>query len=419
MKLTQFTKKCAYTTIPAITLALMVPFTAQATNGYFAHGYGVKHKGMAGVGVASPQGTLSTATNPAVMQSLGDRLDFGADYFQPMRDATTRYDNVNHDGDGDSAFLIPEFGYSNTINNDMSWGVAVYGNGGMNTRYASAPYASTTGTNTGVDLAQLFIAPTFAMKVNENHTFGVSLNLIYQTFEAYGLENFAPFTPDSNTANLTDEGKDTSTGYSVKVGWLGKISDAFTLGVAYQTRSEMSEFTKYHDLFAEQGDFDIPSNWTIGLKFAATPKMNVMFDVQQINYSEVASIANPNGTGNGTGALGESNGRGFGWDDMTVYKLGMDYQIAPSFQLRVGYSITDQPIGADDTSFNLVAPAVIEEHITLGGTYVLENKSELSFFFMHALENTVNGNTNVNGQSGSANLTMSQNSMGLAYGWKF
>lgn len=405
----------------AVVAGLMVPLSAMATNGYFSHGYGIKHKGMAGAGVAAPQSTISTATNPAAMQSQGNRVDFGVDYFKPNRTAVTRSDNTSYTGNGDSAFLIPEFGYSRTLNDSQSVGVVVYGNGGMNTKYPSIPqYAGGSGNATGINMAQLFIAPTFAMKINDKNTFGVSLNLIYQTFEATGLEGFAGFTSNpATTTNLTGMGKDTSTGWSVKVGWLGQLTDSLSAGFAYQSRSNMSEFSKYKELFAENGDFDIPSNWTAGLKFKATPAVNVMFDVQQINYSEIASISNPNGTGAGTGVLGASNGRGFGWNDMTIYKLGMDYQLNNNLVVRAGYSTGNQPIGSNDTAFNLIAPAVIKDHVTLGATWTLANKSELSAYYMHAFSNEVIGNTNTPGTSGAANIKMDQDALGFAYGWKF
>jgi long-chain fatty acid transport protein len=43
--------------------------SAFATDGYFAHGYGMKAKGMA------LQDGLAAATNPAGMVMVGDRLD--------------------------------------------------------------------------------------------------------------------------------------------------------------------------------------------------------------------------------------------------------------------------------------------------------------------------------------------------------
>ena len=61
--------------------------SAFATNGYFSHGYGMKAKGMAGVGIALPQDSIAAATNPAGMALIGDRADLGLDVFKPSRGA--------------------------------------------------------------------------------------------------------------------------------------------------------------------------------------------------------------------------------------------------------------------------------------------------------------------------------------------
>lgn len=419
----------------AVGTALSVlPATVMATNGYFSHGYGIANKGQAGAGVASTQNAMSGATNPASLAKAGNRFDFGLENFTPDRSAQTRHDNSSsYEGNNDSSFLIPEFAYNQEFGSDKTFGVVVYGNGGMNTRYnAIGAYAGASGMpETGVNLEQLFIAPTFTFKINPKHSVGVSLNLIQQKFEAYGIGGFCGFkvTPcgdqgasAASRAGLSDQGVDTSTGYSVKLGWTGQLADNFSMGFAYQTMSEMEEFSKYNQLFAEQGGFDIPSNWTLGVAFQPTSGMNLMFDVQQINYTDVASISNPNTSSQG--GLGSSNGRGFGWDDMTIYKLGGEYAVNSNMVLRAGYSVTDQPIGADDTSFNLIAPAVIEEHFTFGLTYTLANKSELSAFLMYAPEVTVTGNAAAGvgasaGANGNANITMSQTAFGVGYGWKF
>jgi long-chain fatty acid transport protein len=55
----------------------------------------------------------------------------------------------------------------------------------------------------------------------------------------------------------------------------------------------MEEFDKYSGLFAEQGDFDIPANMTVGLAWDVTPTSTVVFDIQHIWYGDVDSIANP------------------------------------------------------------------------------------------------------------------------------
>jgi long-chain fatty acid transport protein len=59
----------------ALAACVAIPVTASATNGYFAHGIGTKSKAMAGVATALPQDSLVSATNPAGMAFVGNRLD--------------------------------------------------------------------------------------------------------------------------------------------------------------------------------------------------------------------------------------------------------------------------------------------------------------------------------------------------------
>lgn len=414
--------------------AAVAPMTANATNGYFAHGYGIKAKGMAGVGIALPQDALAAATNPAGMVEVGNRVDFGAEIFRPDREGRTLYGPNSgswYDGNDTEAFLIPEFGYNQMLNNNMSLGVSVFGNGGMNTDYSAGIYSSNPlglndQTGTGVDLMQLFISPTLGWKINERHSVGVSLNLAYQRFEATGLSDFCGFTAPGGPAGcadgvtgLSDQGYDDSYGWGVRIGWIGKITDTVTLGATYQSKTRMSEFDEYNQLFAEQGDFDIPSNYGVGIAVQATPQLTVAFDYMRINYSDVNSIANPNNGWTG-GILGTDNGPGFGWDDINVYKLGFAYQVNDNLTLRAGWNHGDQPIPTSQTQFNIIAPGVIEDHVTLGATWTLRNGGELSAYYMHAFENEVNGTAPTNPMdAGHGDLKMSQDAIGVAYGWSF
>lgn len=66
---------------------LLAATEASATDGYFAHGYGVKSQGMGGVGIALPQDALAAAANPAGMGLIGNRVDFGVTWFRPTRES--------------------------------------------------------------------------------------------------------------------------------------------------------------------------------------------------------------------------------------------------------------------------------------------------------------------------------------------
>jgi len=423
--------------VSAVVAGLMAPISAMATNGYFSHGYGMKAKGMGGAGIAYGQDGLAAATNPANMVRVGNRVDFGLDIFVPDRSTEVvgngaASNRISYDPNADDIFFIPEFGYNQMISDSMSFGVSVFGNGGMNTSYKKpvALFAGGSGINAGVNLEQLFISPTFSMKLNDKHSFGVALNLIYQTFEATGLAGFKNFSSSPNS--LTDNGKDTSTGFSLRLGWTGDITDKVTLGATYQSKGNMSKFDKYKGLFAEQGSFDIPETYGVGITVKATPKVNVVFDITQINYSGVKAISNTLSPailncmgGDTTQCLGTSAGSGFGWKDMTVYKLGVDWQQSANLVLRAGYNRGSQPIPNGETFFNLLAPGVTEDQLTAGATWTLQNKSELTVAVMYAPKKTVSGSNSIpvqfggGGPGGEANLSMSQYSLGVAYGWKF
>ena len=419
----------------AVTAALCAPMAAMATNGYFGHGIGMKSMGMGGAGIAMAQDSLASATNPAAAALTGNRIDFGLNLFKPNRESKVTgsaggsgaYDGT-YDGNETSMFPIPEFGYNRDLGNDMAFGLTLVGRGGMNTDY-NKPFGLYTGAaneKAGIDLAQLYISPTFAMKINPDHAVGVTLNMIYQRFKAHGLENFAGMAADGTGDNLTSDEYDSSTGFSVGLGWTGKVSPGVTLGATYTTKGKMSKFDKYSDLFAEQGKFDIPASLGLGVGVETTPALTVAFDVSRIYYSGVASINNPLTPnllncmgGDPSQCLGADNGPGFGWDDMTVYKLGVSWKYQSDLVLRAGLNHGKQPIPTSETFFNFLAPGVIENHLTLGATKTLANGAELTFMYMHAFEKEVKGSNSIPAAfgGGEVDIKMSQDAIGVAYGW--
>lgn len=411
--------------IAAALAAAVAPGMALATDGYFSHGYGMKSKGMGGVGIALPQDALAPATNPAGLTMVGNRMDIGLDWFRPTRGADIVNNGAgmtgSYDGNDATDFLIPEFGYSRMLNPDMAVGVAVYGNGGMNTKYKQSPFAAVGGTGgTGVDLTQLFVSPTVAYKVNANNSVGLSLNLAYQQFGLGGLQTSAFAGFSSDPTHFSDQGKDSSTGWGVRIGWTGQISPTVTLGATYQSKTKMGKLDKYRGLFANEGEFDIPENYGIGIAVKTTPRLTLAADVEQINYSKVAAVGDPIDVLFAGKPFGSADGPGFGWRDVTTLKLGASYQYRDDLVLRAGFQTLRQPIPENQTLLNILAPGVVEQHLTLGATWTLANNNELTLAYMHAFKKEVNGVNSIplSFGGGEANLHMYEDSFGIAYGIK-
>lgn len=424
----------------AAAIAIISQHPASATNGYFSHGYGIVAKGMGGAATAMTQDTFGGANNPASMVWVGNRVDLGADWFNPSRDArrdTAAIPTLNGSSDsGRTNFLIPEFGYNRMMGDDMSFGLSVYGNGGLNSTYDQGNYncGSPSGNNMlcgsgrlGVDMMQLIVAPTLSGKINANHSVGVSLLVGYQRFKADGLQAFnnAPGFPPFTGAPgyVTNNDYDSSTGLGLRVGYLGKLSDSITVGAAYASKMNMKEFSKYKGLFAQAGDFDIPENYNIGVVITPDQSLSLALDYQHISYSGVNSISNSSMP---MAPLGAANGPGFGWKDVNVFKFGAAYRLNEKTQVRTGYNHGSNPISARDVTFNILAPGVVQSHYTLGLTHALSKNSDISVSFMHAPRQNVSGSSLFNGlfpappnAGGTETIGMSQNSLGLAWSTKF
>lgn len=428
---------------------------ASATDGYFSHGYGMTAKGMGGAATAMAKDAMGGANNPASMVWVGDRLDVGLDFFSPKRSISrsggtgTGAALAGSADSGSNLFYLPEFGYNRMVGTNMSFGVTVYGNGGMNTDYPGDQLAGAGGTclgfgatwtnanllcgngRLGVDVMQLIVAPTFAMRVADRQSVGVSLLVGHQQFKANGIQSFAGFSSAPN--NLSNLGRDKSNGYGLRIGWMGQVADSLTLGAAYATRMKMSKLDLYKGLFAEEGGFDIPENWNIGLAFTPNDKWTVAVDYQRINYGDVKSIANssvmpldPGMAGAGIpNSLGCSSCRGFGWSSIDVYKLGAEYRYNDKLTLRAGYNYSQNPIQSRDVTFNMLAPGVVQQHYTLGLTYGVTKDSEVTVAYMHAAKNSVSGSSlfsyflGPGNSAGTDKIEMSQDSLGIAYGIKF
>lgn len=398
---------------------LAMPGMASATNGMTAMGVGVKEQSMGGASIAFVQSAMAGATNPAAMTTVGDRVDFGVSWFSPDRAAKNPASTDSYHDSGSKDFFIPEFGYNMMLGEKMSLGIVVYGNGGMNTNYNKNFFDQMSGQNrnTFSNIEQLFIAPTMAFVVAPGHSVGVSLNLVRQTAEFKGLQDFAGWTASTGAGNLTDQGVDVSTGIGLRLGYLGQMTKDVSAGAFYQPQTRMTKFHKYSELFAEQGGFDIPETYGLGLGLKASDKISFAADLVQINYSKVKSIGNLN---NGVAAntkLGNDDGKGFGWKDVTVLKLGVAYQYSPDLTVRAGWNHGNSPLQSSETSFNILAPATITDHVSVGATWTLANKSELSVTYWHGFSKEVIG-TGVASVS-TANLKMDQDNLGVAYGWKF
>lgn len=418
----------------AVLFLTAVPMAANATNGYFPIGFGMKTQAMGGVGIAYPQDANAAGANPAGMALVDPQFNMSMAAFIPPRRVAAEFGYAEFQTPDSTAvtpapeksehngFPFPGLGMSFELNDRTYVGLTVVG-AGANTDYKqnffqltgvppNEPYGPL-----GVQYFQMQLLPTLAYKPIESQSFGASLALAAHTFRAYGLGNFgtpgttADFQFSADDRALTNNGPDWGYGAGARLGWIGNFFDEkFSLGAYWASKVYMTKFNRYAGLFAEEGSFDIPQHFGVGVAFRPATNLHIAFDVQQYQYSDVPAIGNrhptqtleevctrpigvtcsdPSHVSSTTDqALGGPNSFGFGWRDQTVYKLGGMYRLNKKWSFRGGWNYGESPIPDDQLLFSLLAPAVTEHHVTFGTTYSISRAADIDFTIEYAFKNS-------------------------------
>ena len=75
------------------------------------------------------------------------------------------------------------------------------------------------------------------------------------------------------------------------------------------------------------------------------------------------------------------------WKDAILLKVGGEFDVAKQVTLRLGYAYGSNPI-PESTVFP-VFPAIVENHLTFGGSYKFSDKFSLSLAFETALNKSL------------------------------
>lgn len=392
---------------------------AYATEGYFALGYGPVQRGQGGAGVAAPGvNAMASTINPAAVAGMGREFSLGLEIFSPHRGYSATGTTRAFPGDVRSErniFPVPNFAYNMPLANGAVLNVAAYGNGGMDTSYPAVGGGfGVFGQGTaGVDLNQLFLSVTYAQKVG-NVSFGIAPTLAAQAFKAWGIGGFGAMSQDASA--LSDNGINYSTGIGLRAGLQVQASPVLSFGVTAQSKMSMSKLKKYAGLFADSGSFDIPPSATVGLAWKASPSLSLLADYQRIWYSQVAAVANPSVA---MAPLGAPNGPGFGWKDVSVVKLGAVWEQSPTMTWRFGYAHSTNPVQPQDVLLNILAPGVVKDHFTVGGTWKATQSDSVDFALLYVPKSSVTGTVPAAYGGGTVKLDMYQWSASIGWTRRF
>ncbi|MFN3545553.1 MAG: OmpP1/FadL family transporter [Thiobacillus sp.] len=347
-------------------LGLLAPGFSHATNGMLMEGYGPVAAGLGGAALAYDNGTAAMANNPATLALMapGSRIDVMLGHVGP---------DVSIRGVADSSadsFYMPAFGFVRK-QGDLTYGVGIYGQGGMGTEYPSG------------DMAQVGVGRVIfplAWNVNERLTVGGSVDVVWA-----GMDLVADLDQDGTPDINFKDGSDftgAAKGYSLaaKLGFTYKLDDTFTVGGVYQSAGNLPKLKG--DGYTVEG-FDMPAVVGLGLAWQANARLMVAADVKQLLWGDSMNTVTIRGPGGLVVPFQQD------WDNQTVLSLGLAYKFSDAFTGRVGYNHGKNPI--PDAYVNVLWPAIAEDHYTAGFGYAFSKQSELNFAVSYVPEVTVTG----------------------------
>ena len=285
----------------------------------------------------------------------------------------------------------------------------------------------TATTPTGVNLEQLVIEIPYTYKIGDGRqSVGIAPVFAVQRFEAKGLQPFRAASVDPN--KVSNNGKEWSYGFGLHVGWYGELNDQLAAGLSYRSKVWMTDFDEYSGLFANEGEFDIPAMLNFGLAYKAQPNLTLAFDYQRIFYEEVDAISNSNDKDltpcfqpgpKPSFCLGGKDGLGFGWDSVDVFKLGVRYDHSDKLSFMGGVSYNTEFSSGRQALFNVLTPATVRWHLTLGATYRHSASDAFSLAFAYMPKETLDGTSPSITQSQSGGLYMEQKDIEISWSHHF
>lgn len=360
------------THLSAAVLAALIPTAALATNGDQMIALSAPTAAMGGATVAAPRDALTVLYNPAGLAHLVGaeegkgieevRVDFGFGLLHPPR-------KVNGVESDSNWYLMPTGALALKANDRLYFGMGMGGVSGMGVNVDDiAPLA---GNQPMVTTKQVFrLSPGAAFRVNDKLTLGASLNIGYQSL-AMANANFS--LPQNQQF-----------GFGASLGAIYKVNDRVQLGASYISKTNISAMEYNTPAGKVSFDMDMPASFALGAAFKLSDTLLIEADVKRIQFSDVMGsipVTSPDAP--------YPNVLNFGWDDQTVFALGVRKIVNDKMTVLAGFNYGKSPIGPEDVPNNLGSTAVVEKHLSLGVTRKLGKHVRGNVAYTHAFHNKV------------------------------
>jgi long-chain fatty acid transport protein len=396
---------------------VLLLFTAppvHATDGHFLHGVGAVNSAMGGSGVAAIGDILgSFYLNPAGLHvGRGTRAALGFEMFRATRSVSSNIQGFGGSTtQSKSDFVpVPAFAWTTAVSDKVTVGIGGLGIGGFgvdypqdNTNPILAPRPQGFG-QVYSNFSLMKVSPAVAFEASDRLQLGFAFNVDWSSLAVDPFPAASPAAdpgPDGTPGTADDRAyysrataADGAWGVGFQAGLIFKATDELNFGLSYASPQWFQDF-EWNVMYenpnlANFGQartitfaMDVPAVYAGGFAYDRG-KLLWTGDVRYITYSSTAGFDKAGF--DATGAV-----QGFGWDDILVLATGLQFSPDDRLFFRGGWNYSQNPVPDEYSMFNVPAPAIVQQHATLGLGFEAVSGLHVDLAYYHVFENEISG----------------------------
>ncbi|MDO9275707.1 MAG: outer membrane protein transport protein [Lutibacter sp.] len=274
---------------------------------------------------------------------------------------------------GASAFGISGFGvtFPEEANNPMSPSF----NPTLNSNPINYPQQAGGFGHIESDYMLLQVGIAWAYEITKELSIGVQPTINYAALE------LAPNpTANPSAAGYPVSDKASAIGFGAQFGLFYNSPSGFKVGASYKTAQKFEDLefeNTYLDNTTSANAFnmDYPAILSFGLGYS-TGVVDLAVDYRYVDYENTNGFSEKGWTP--TGSV-----KGFGWKNINILSVGLQYKGFEKFPLRVGYTHSTNPIDSELAFFSIPATAVIENAFQFGFSHPFNANFTLNGVYHH------------------------------------